>query len=245
MNKFYSLLFLLLITSNCLNSKVITIKTINDLMRNIEGSINQALVIFDVDHTLIKPTGLVSNNAWLTYEKEKRMAQGMNYQEIMADLAKVLMPIQHKISMIPCEESTIAILNIIQEKAQYVIAMTSRRREQASFTVRQLNSLNINFSKTSFKTWPTSTTTYEQLDGVFFCSGKDKGPILIELLVALNEVPNNIIIIENSAKKLDNMIQVLRIHCPRIEIIGILYENEDDLPFDPILAEKELAMMQN
>lgn len=244
MNKLKFLLFLILATVNCLFTKMITIKTIDELIPKIEKSLQDALVIFDVDHTLIKPKGLVGSDAWFAYEKEKRVAKGMTYKEAVSDLIKVLMPIQHKITMIPCENSTIAILHKIQEQARYVIAMTGRGIDQAKFTVDQLKFFNISFLKTSFNSQILNCSN-RYLDGVSFCGDTEKGAILIELLRSLNEIPENIFIIENSLKKLEDMMKVLAIHYPKIEVLGILYENENNKSFDKQAAEKELLIIQN
>jgi hypothetical protein len=98
----------------------------------------------------------------------------------------------------------------------------------------------MDFSKKALK---IDNQVLNHKDGIYFCNGNYKDLFLIEILKAMDELPDQIIVIDDIEKYLESMKYALEKNNFSIPFLGIRYSCLDDinLNFDPEAAEQELA----
>jgi hypothetical protein len=201
------------------------------------------LVILDIDNTIAtldKPFQLLGDVAWIEYEYNKLIQQGLNVKEPEAQILPFFFELTHYIELKPVEATTVAIIKQLQEAGITVIACTMRSIDIIDRTIEQLKTIGIDFTNSAFG--------YEELfghnprfcykNGIIFCHGGDKGITLNYVLEHFWHTPTKVIVIDDKEKYLHQIKQVLH---PDIEFIGIRYGYLDEkvAQFDPILAEQE------
>lgn len=184
-------------------SEIVEIATIHKIFSFIEPYLTpKTLVIFDIDNTLIRPKGHVCSSAWWAYEKLKLINQGYSEEDAVAHVLELCTTIGPNVEMILCEDATKHYFILIQEKVPYVIALTGRSWAQAELTQTILLRFNMDFSKKALK---IDNQVLNHKDGIYFCNGNYKDLFLIEILKAMDELPDQIIVIDDIEKYLESM----------------------------------------
>ncbi len=171
------------------------------------------------------------------------MRNGIDKQTAFAQMLQLCVELQFYIKLIPIERHTSSVVQRIQKKVAHTLALTSRSRHQSKCTIEQLASHGIHFAISGFEPdiIDTSRCTYHYQDGIIFCQAYDKAKIFIEILQQLNYHPKRVIFIDDFLKNLQVLEQSLNEYDDTIEFIGIRYSHLDAIPFDPKIAEEELA----
>jgi uncharacterized protein DUF2608 len=201
------------------------------------------LVILDIDNTIAtlgQPFQWLGGDAWITYEINKLMQEGLSYKEATARILPFYFELTHFVELIPVEPTTITIIKQLQEAGITVIACTIRSIDIMYRTIEQLKMIGIDLMHSAFG--------YEELscheprfcykNGIIFCHGGNKGITLANVLEHFDHTPTKVIVIDDKEKYLHQIKNVLN---PEIEFIGIRYGYLDETvaQFDPIVAELE------
>lgn len=187
------------------------IKTMKDIVPEVT---RDTLLVFDIDNTLLEPSGNYGSDQWFYYLYKIYKIQGLSEQEIETKAMDSWNKAQNKIQIEAVEQSTPELIRALQSKGTKTLAVTARRRDLSSCTVNQLNSVDINLagSTISSKELFIPKETFNSKDDVLFKKGilfvgesNNKGQVLISFLSTLKISPNKIIYVDDKLKHVKNM----------------------------------------
>lgn len=200
--------FLLVIFAGQAFSQVREINFMEEIIQEIDGD---TLVIFDIDNTVIEPTGQVGSDQWYYYLAQKfQSLENLSLGDAHYKAERLWNTAQSYIKTQAVEEQTPQIIARLQERNIPVMALTARSREIAEITRQQLSESNINFQKSSPKyNYAHNSTRYE--GGILYQGeGFDKGKTLVEFLRHTNLKPKKIVFIDDKEKNTNNVNRALQ-----------------------------------
>lgn len=201
------------------------------------------LVVLDLDDTVMTTVGHLGSQAWVNYMIARLMKKGLDLGDALGITASLQLLFYTQISMVPVEQKIPEIIKDLQNNNVPVIALTSRTLAIEEVTLKQLDSIGVDFSNNTLyqgkiKRGITSLALYA--DGIIFCTGNDKGQILFQFLDAIGYVPQKIVFVDDQLK---NVIKVESAAEQRgIDFVGIHYKRQlaMGVPISPDLFEQEL-----
>jgi hypothetical protein len=227
--------------------EIYSISEINNYLPASSSDSTNTLVILDIDNVLGQMEKLIGSPEWFYSHIQKYIKRGLVLEDAVAHTLPLYHFIQHHSDMKPVEPDSAQTIKTIQQHATHTVAMTSRGFHLAARTAEQLDSLGINFSTTSFF-GHVIYRSYECYEGIIFCNGNHKGPILLEVFKKNNYWPDTIIFINDKQKYLENIEQELISNASHIPInfIGLRYNHLDEqsVLFDTEVAEYELICLK-
>lgn len=208
----------------------------------------QTLVIFDVDNTLVEPSGWVGGTPWFEHLVHQKIAQGLDRTAAFIETLDICCKVQYQLTLVPAEKNTAPTVQQAIQKNMTVIALTARPACMANHTIEQLCSHGIDFGLSGFQNINTKDEVYHYQQGIIFCASGaartsfSKGAALTSILKKLNYRPKKIVYIDDALKYLNSVEEALKAFDPNIEFIGIRYGHLDYKfkLFDATAAEKEL-----
>lgn len=245
-------------------SKIITIKTMNNLIKTIDELLKkykgeEILTIFDIDMTLTQP-----DHPATFYPTLKKYNDIFN--EIIGDLTSEQKDLVATLTIFfPAklvEDCTPKIIKYIQKKGiptiAFTAALTGKLTTELNITnelvenlrYHSLNNFGINFKNSFpertivFKNIPAYNNHYPVfLNGILYANGEKgkykKGAVLVEFLKEIAVSPKVLIFIDDKKKNIDNVEEHLKNHFPGIKFVGINYQGSFAYVHkDMITAEK-------
>jgi len=221
-NLFPAILFALFFSGN-IWAIVVSHDSIQDVFKHCENEGKKALVLFDLDNTLIEPTEEIGSDQWfsgaVTYAKNKKKIQAL-------DAVRKVLPLYYKLQdnvvLKPVEKITLNVIKSLKEK-HIVMGLTARSVPLVGQTTERLSKLGFSFSyDTCFFQKKLSVDPACLKNGILFCGNNDKGEALFELLNFLNIYPELVIFIDDkyaNVEKLNNQFQDKK----AVNFIGIHY----------------------
>lgn len=205
-----------------LNAKIIEEKYINDITKYFD---KDALIIFDVDNTLMEPQQELGNDQWFRHRILHYVKEGYSKKDAVELAIPEWMAIQSVTKVKAVEPEVSSIIANLQEKGYRVMGLTTRGLGMSTRTVHQLKTLDINLMTTApateeiFFTNPDRGVLYR--GGILFTANTDKGEALETFLGRINYHPQKILFIND---KLDHLEPVEAVcHKHNIEFLGIRY----------------------
>ena len=183
-------------------------------MEAVQTSINgNTLVIYDVDNTIFEPVGNFGSDQWFFYLNKVYQMDGFSPEEAEEKALELWNRTQYTIKVRPVERNIPNLIKQQQSKGVKVIAMTARTGEVAAITMKQLQSINVNFSQSSLlddgiieiKKSDNVKLRNDVLfeNGILFVGEKNsKGEVLLLLLESLKYSPQNVVFIDDRMKHL-------------------------------------------
>lgn len=215
--------------------------TVNDYLTPQDFN-KYTVVILDIDNTIAQPNAIIGSEEWFAHMMNKVMEDDCDVRAAVNRILPLYFEIMHTVDFGPVEQMTIDIIRQLQEAGLIVIGLTARSLEIKDRTIKQLNTIGIDFTRSSI--WHEDfeydcCVPYAYKEGVIFCAGADKGKILMHVFDRLNYCPCKIIAIDDKAKHLQAIARAIN---PCIDFIGIRYGHLDDKVrnFDGVAADEEL-----
>lgn len=178
----------------------------------------QTLVVFDIDNTLITPTGNLGSDQWFFYLQKIYSLKGLSEKESMDQANLTWNKTQELIKVKAVESDTPSWIEQLQKKGIKTMALTARNTDVADTTKKQLQSIQVNFRATppSSQTLKLSKTELQSEEGAIFTDGillvgegNNKGLVLRAFLKKLGYTPEKIIFIDDKLKHVNNMEKAL------------------------------------
>ena len=185
-----------------------------DSMDSVGTSItSNTLLIYDIDNTVFEPVGNYGSDQWFYYLHKVYRMDGYSEEEAEEKALKLWNNTQHSISVRPVENSIPNLIKDQQQRGIKVIAMTARTKEMAAITLKQLESIDVNFEQSSIlidsiveierESSPILRSDILFSNGVLFVGEKNgKGDVLLLLLESLNYRPDNVVFVDDRLKHL-------------------------------------------
>lgn len=209
----YTTIFL---TSFIVEARIIETATVNDIVPLID---KDTWVLVDLDNTTFEGKQALGHTEWFYDKAFAKMKEGMSLEEATRECYPEWIEIQKVCPVKPIEEAFIPTLKLLQEKGIVIMGLTHRQPSLADSTLRQINSLGLNFfdtapAKDTFVVPSETPTMYVQ--GVLFTGEYNKkGEIFTRFLSIINQKPKKIVFIDDK-----------RSHVEEVEIASIKQEIE-------------------
>jgi Protein of unknown function (DUF2608) len=220
MKKFIVLLFITTV-SFC---QIIEIKNIKESEKFLK---KDNLVLFDLDNTIMEPLQEFGSDQWFFYRFQKYLDKNMPYQEAIDNANAEWYEIQAITKVKLVENYIKTIIDNLHDNNTLAMGLTTRDHNLSLAALKQLNSLNIDFSKMA----PEDKNHYFDngilfKKGVLFCKGINKGEALRQFLKRINMMPKSIVFIDDKRKSLQQVEKV----CKRLKIdfCGLRYGYLDE-----------------
>lgn len=232
-------------------SKSILLETDN-ISEIIPHVTENALLIFDLDNTVIRSKNSLGSAQWFYWMVQREMDKGKSREEARAKVFPYYTNIQDYIEVETVDEIYPQIIKYLQGRGQKIVAITSRLFTASTKTLEQLNELEIDFSNNPFSDYAFSfhhETPVKFYEGVLFTGDpKNKCAVFEDFLrqafsqgiefqkiVFIDDQKRNIQYMQECAKRLD------------LEYVGLRYSHEDDANerFNPEIAQKQFELLFN
>ena len=208
-----------------LTAKIIEMNHMQSLQHHLS---NDALVIFDIDNTIMEPTQELGSDQWFRYRIQKYIGQGSSPDQALENALAEWEAVQHLTKVKLVENYTADLVKQLQDKKYAVIGLTTRGLSLATRTVQQLQSLSVDLSKTCFVNKETSFLNPHTVllrKGILFTSGTHKGNAFFKLLDETGYRPKKIIFINDKATHLREIEEVAEKR--KVPFLGLRYSYLD------------------
>jgi len=198
------------------NTTFRSIISVNSIKKIYDYINDDCLLFFDLDHTLIQNETSFGNEVW-----EKKLVQALISSGIAPNIAyRSASDLWGSIQMVsdssPVEETTVELIWDLKKRGYHIVGLTARSPYLHLTTVRQLQSLGIQFCYSE----PQHLSQKIYLsDGVIFCGDAVKGDAINLYLKATNQKPRRIIMIDDRLGHLEEAKKI--VEAP--QFIGLNY----------------------
>ncbi len=222
------LLGLVLLAGQTASANIMQTPFINVVHDHVKSQ--DTLMVFDLDQTVFEVPGTYVNDFW--FANMLNHARALGYDDDGA--LRAVVPLYEKRmaeapAVAPVEVDTIGVIRTLQEKGIPVVALTARGQNLASSTIQQLNSIGIDFSKTSITPYNISFSLKAPAvlrNGVMFCASNSKGEALKALLNATAYTPKKIVFVDDNEKHVQAVMKAVT--DLNMEFVGIRYSHLDE-----------------
>lgn len=220
------------------SAQIIETPHIADVVDLVE---DDAWVLVDFDNTLFQAKQALGHAGWFYDEVDLGMQKGLRHEEAVREAYVHWVRVQKFCSVQPLEEDFIPFLTKLQNRGIVVLGLTLRQPMVADSTMRQVDSLGLDFLKTApvqedFDIPAKSHAIY--LKGALFASDYNKKSEIFETFLSMtNQMPKKIFFIDDKRKNVEELEQMAA--KLGIEYIGVYYtaiEKADPVYFRDLAA---------
>lgn len=205
-------------------AKIVETVTIDEIIPFID---DDAWVLVDLDNTTFEGKQALGHTEWF-YDKafRKMREEGLTLEEATRECYPEWIEIQKVCPVKPVEEAFVPALKLLQQRGIVVMGLTHRQPSLVEPTLRQINSLGLNFLEsapdhTSFSVPSSTPTMYKQ--GVLFTGEYNKkGETFVRFLSMIDQKPKKIVFIDDKRSHVDEVNKALIPH--GVEYLGIHYK---------------------
>jgi glycerophosphoryl diester phosphodiesterase len=196
---------LLLLLALPAGAELVEIKSMKELMPKLEPG---TLVVFDIDNTLLTPSGNIGSDHWYEYliDAYKRDDAKLTEEQAEAKAAEAWSKTLPKVKPVAVEDIEPAFVAAIQKRGLKVMALTAREPADAAVTFAQLKAVGYDLSAAapSAKDWRSkSGGLYSK--GVFLGGDGNKGEFLVEFIKAAGLRPKAVVFADDKLKHAKNV----------------------------------------
>lgn len=223
--KILNYLFLFVIISlfhiGTLRAQIIEIDDIMQVSCHIDQN---TLVLFDIDNTVIELPQILGTPQWFSDFYKKQINVGITHDKAMEAAVKIYIQVNERSEAKPCDCRTPKIIQKLQNKGMIVLALTSRDNGLSHTTVRQLNSVGVNFNIGRFKNFQRKLNQGKRSkveNGIIYAGGKNKGNCLKEFFTVAHWIPAKVVFVDDQLKSVQEV--EMSFSETNIAYIGIRY----------------------
>jgi hypothetical protein len=217
---------------------IIETATIDPILQVID---EDTWVVVDLDNTTFEGKQALGHTEWFYDKAFALIREGMTLDEATRECYPEWIEIQKVCPVKPLEEAFIPSLIALQKRGIVVMALTHRQPSLVEATLRQLNSLNLDFylsapAKHTFSVPSETPTLYKQ--GVLFTGEfNKKGEIFVCFLSIIKQKPKKVVFIDDKRSHVEEV--TLALSKQGIECIGFHYTATQHVKkvYDPEVAE--------
>lgn len=185
----------------------------SDVLNHV-STVDDVLVLFDIDNTLIAPATEIASDQWFDACLGWCHAKGLTPEQAVKYVRPVWISLLKKATMQPVESQAVTLVGDLISKHVPVIAVTFRTIQLHELTAQQLHGVGIDFStsmlakKTFVLNDGESCIRFEQ--GVLFCNGTDKGLAVAQFLDQLQLTPRIIVCVDDKEHHIRSVAKVVQ-----------------------------------
>ncbi|MBS1987755.1 DUF2608 domain-containing protein [Candidatus Dependentiae bacterium] len=172
----------------------------SDDICNVENYVvsgqGRPIVIFDIDNTLLHPQEIMARVECVIARRDQIMKSGLDMEAAYDKVLPAYFAALQKTAVTLVDEKSVDFIKQLQSRGIIIIAMTARSLEFEESTLRQLDSVGINFCATApiLKKDLSSEGLNEPIsfkNGIIFAGGtNDKGAVLERFLQQAELIPD-------------------------------------------------------
>lgn len=212
------------------------------VLRNKHISYNTWLIL-DLDNTVMESISELGSDQWFTAMRDQACLVLQDTSTAAQLSLSIYLAVQKFIHTKPVEENVVKIIQTLQAIGLPIIALTARSESIIEDTIRQLQAIEIDFSKTA----PAiDSGQFPYHKGIIFCSGRDKGKAWQSIMAQSSNYPKHIVMLDDHARHLERMSQALQEKSPKTAFTGLKYRFLDSKVslFNMKKADVQLAMLR-
>lgn len=202
-------------------AKVIETSHIEDVIPLID---QETWFLVDLDNCMFEGAQALGHANWFYDALQERMSAGMSKEDAIRDFYPNWIKTQKACKVKALEENFVPALIALQDKGIVVMGLTHRQPFVTDSTLKQVDSLGFDFSRTapSSETFsiPSPTPTLYKKGVLFVGDYNKKNDILKPFLAHINKMPKKVVFIDDKRKNVDDLEQLTQWG---IEYIGIHY----------------------
>jgi hypothetical protein len=222
---------------------IVEVYAIDSVLDHVQGK--DALVIFDIDNTLVHTDQEIGGDAWAHWIVQQKLQQGMSPSQAIHYMFDLFSYVHDHIQVFPVEERTVHVLRALKERDIPTICLTGRPGRMIDRTQEQLKNIGCELNAPEQFVKPTSLAlqyTVELAQGIVCCGIHDKGDVFSALVNRVSyHAPGKIVFIDDKKSCLESLATTCS--CLSTDYTGLRYGFLDNksLQFDHKKAEKQLA----
>ncbi|MCC5792899.1 MAG: DUF2608 domain-containing protein [Legionellaceae bacterium] len=212
--------------------EILTIKT---ALKNISY---ETWLVLDLDNTVMESVLEVGSDQWLTNLVDYAV-KILDQKEGMRLALLIYGAVQAHVRAKAVELEIVKIIKALQDIGIPVLALTARDIAIKQYTIRQLETIGIDFSRNCIK---VNDPSYEE--GIIFCNGKNKGQVWQKVIEKCPNHPRHIVMLDDKIRHLERMLIVAK--TLKINFLGLRYGFLDEKisAFDMRPANHQLAYLK-
>lgn len=186
--------------------KIIETKRLQEILPTLPAG---ALVVFDLDNTIIQPAQTMGGEEWFDYLVDKYTKEGLSRDKAVDKAMVEWEAVQRVTRVVPVEKDGPMQIAAAQKAGVYTIALTSRMPAMSELTPRQLNSVGIELDQKSVLTPHRGfkvTTKVPYRNGILFAGTENKkGEVLTRFLKVTKFRPSTVVFFDNKLHHVEGM----------------------------------------
>lgn len=185
------------------------------------------LVIFDLDDTVFQSSELIGTPTWFYTMINMLKKRGAANYEAYSVVSAIDKAIQEKMSVVPVEQATLSAIRAWQKLNITVVGLTSRHRDVAVITKRQLDQIGLEFSSPYFScvenAWQESEGAF--MNGILFAGDNmTKGLVFSRFFEQIKECGVDVDLLAQADDQQRYVTEIARFaKKSRVDFVGIIY----------------------
>ncbi|MBA3814922.1 MAG: DUF2608 domain-containing protein [Parachlamydiaceae bacterium] len=204
-----------------IEAKTVETSCIQDVLPLVD---EDTWLLVDLDNCMFEGAQALGHAGWFYDELHQRMQKGMSREEAIADAYPAWIKTQKVCKVKPLDENFVPLLLTLQSQGVTIMGLTHRQPTVAEATIRQVDSLGFDFSKTApskdtFTLASKTPTLYFQ--GILFVGDYNKKIDIFEpFLSIIKKTPKKVIFIDDKKTNVEELEHLTK---HGIEYIGVHY----------------------
>lgn len=195
------------------DSRIIHVTSLSEVKKFLDQEVlhdlkkvQDALILFDLDNTLIEPTTALASDQWFDASLRFYQENGLSLKQAVDKLLPIWIGLFKQTTMKPVEPETVKFVSNLQLRLP-VIAFTARDSSLRELTAKQLQALGITFNTPVLaqQSFDLEAENIYFTQGVLFCSGQDKCHTLLKFLKQLCLQPHLIVFVDDKEHHLQSV----------------------------------------
>lgn len=223
-------------------SRIVENNKMSQVMSHVEA---ETLLVFDLDSTIMKTAQMLGSDAWFSQYFRKNMDCGMDEAEAINKAIDLWKQIHRVTAVQPVESDIPGLIADMQDNKVVVMALTARPGDVSDNTLRQLESIDVDFFRNApykkrlkFESMEKPVMYYK---GILFVGElNDKGEALNKFLNKIKYKPQKVIFVDDSmrnVKAVDAALKMRGVDCYCVRYGGA----DDDIKrFNKAIADVQL-----
>lgn len=196
-------------------AEVREIKSMSEILPEIRPT---TLLVFDLDNTLVEPSGNIGSDQWYDYIVKALRRDGLDEAAAEAHAGALWTRMLGAVKVKPVEDLTPILVREQQKRGLKILALTARGPEDAPATFAQLKAIGLDLAASAVakEDMPAGPKgLYSR--GVFFVGdGPDKGEALLSFLDKIALRPTRVVFVDDKphhARSVDAVMTAAGIPC--------------------------------
>lgn len=208
---------------NNVRTEIITIASISELEQYVD---NDTLVLFDLDHTVFEGAHIYGHAHWFYGLINEGKQKGISESETIKQIFPAWLRSQERAFVKPVESVTPELIQRLQQRGINVMGLTARQTPLIAATLRQLEHIEVDFSKSSLK--PALFEAHKFVAPVAFSNGiiftsefVKKSEVLKYYFERINFMPKRIVFVDDTKRHVEDLAHVFS--ALGVTVIGLHY----------------------